>query len=240
MRSRSVPMREVQVWELPVRIYHWTNALCIVALSVTGYLIGSPLAIVNNTEAYFNYWFGVVRFIHFVAAFVFFFNFLFRIYWGFAGNEFSRWYNFIPLKRCQWKEIINVIKVDVLQVTHKEIDSIGHNSLASLIYFITFLIFLLQALTGFGMYSAMSSSFFPKLFAWVVPLLGGDMHVRQVHHILMWGFIIFAMVHIYLVFYHDYIERRGVTSSMIGGWKFIEEDVVERHDNKTEECPKGN
>jgi Ni/Fe-hydrogenase 1 B-type cytochrome subunit len=203
------------------------------------HLIGSPLAIVNSTEASFNYWFGTVRFIHFVSAFVFFFNFLFRIYWGFSGNEFSRWYNFIPLKRCQWKEIMNVIKVDVLQTTHKEIDSIGHNSLASLIYFITFLIFLLQALTGFGMYAAMSNSFFPKLFAWVVPLLGGDMHVRQLHHILMWGFILFAMVHIYLVFYHDYIERRGVTSSMIGGWKFIEEDVIERHDNKTEECPKG-
>jgi Ni/Fe-hydrogenase 1 B-type cytochrome subunit len=174
-----------------------------------------------------------------VTAFVFFFNFLFRIYWGFSGNEFSRWYNFIPLKRCQWKEIMNVIKVDVLQTTHKEIDSIGHNSLASLVYFVTFLIFLLQALTGFGMYAAMSNSFFPKLFAWIVPLLGGDMHVRQLHHILMWGFILFAMVHIYLVFYHDYIERRGVTSSMIGGWKFIEEDVIERHDNKTEECPKG-
>jgi len=239
MRSRSVPMREVLVWELPVRIYHWVNALCILSLAVTGYLIGSPLAIVNNTEASFNYWFGTVRFIHFVSAFVFFFNFLFRIYWGFSGNEFSRWYNFIPLKRCQWKEIMNVIKVDVLQTTHKEIDSIGHNSLASLVYFITFLIFLLQALTGFGMYAAMSNSFFPKLFAWVVPLLGGDMHVRQLHHILMWGFILFAMVHIYLVFYHDYIERRGVTSSMIGGWKFIEEDVIERHDNKTEECPKG-
>ena len=239
MRSRSVPMREVLVWELPVRIYHWVNALCILSLAVTGYLIGSPLAIVNNTEASFNYWFGTVRFIHFVSAFVFFFNFLFRLYWGFSGNEFSRWYNFIPLKRCQWKEIMNVIKVDVLQTTHKEIDSIGHNSLASLVYFITFLIFLLQALTGFGMYAAMSNSFFPKLFAWVVPLLGGDMHVRQLHHILMWGFILFAMVHIYLVFYHDYIERRGVTSSMIGGWKFIEEDVIERHDNKTEECPKG-
>jgi Ni/Fe-hydrogenase 1 B-type cytochrome subunit len=206
---------------------------------VTGYLIGSPLAIVNSTEAYFNFWFGTVRFIHFVAAFVFFFNFLFRIYWGFTGNEFSRWYNFIPYKRCQWKEIINVIKVDVLQTTNKQIDSIGHNSLASLIYFITFLIFLLQSLTGFGMYAAMSKSLFPKLFAWIVPLLGGDMRVRQVHHILMWGFIVFAMVHIYLVFYHDYIERRGVTSSMIGGWKFIEEDVIARHETKMEECPKG-
>ena len=27
----------------------------------------------------------------------------------------------------------------------------------------------------------------------------------------------FAIVHIYLVFYHDYIEQRGETSSIIGG-----------------------
>jgi Ni/Fe-hydrogenase 1 B-type cytochrome subunit len=129
-------------------------------------------------------------------------------------------------------EIRDVIMVDILQVQNKKIDSIGHNNLAAFIYFITFLIFLLQSITGFGMYSAMSSSFFPKLFAWVVPFLGGDMHVRQIHHILMWGFILFAMIHVYLVFYHDYIERRGITSSMIGGWKFIEEDVIERHEKE--------
>lgn len=238
MRSRSIPMREVYVWELPVRLYHWVNMLCVMALCITGYIIGDPLALMKGTEAYFNYWFGTVRFIHFVSAFIFFFNFLFRIYWGFAGNEFARWYNFIPLKRCQWKEILDVIKVDILQLTHKHIDSIGHNALASLIYFVTFLIFLLQCLTGFGMYSAMSQSFLPKMFAWIVPVMGGDMAVRQIHHILMWGFILFAIVHVYLVFYHDYIERRGVTSSMIGGWKFIEEDVIVRHDAKSDECPK--
>jgi Ni/Fe-hydrogenase 1 B-type cytochrome subunit len=212
--------------------------LSIVVLCITGYVIGNPPAFMKGTEASLNYWFGTVRFIHFVSAFVFFFNFIFRLYWGFAGNEFAHWYNFIPLKRCQWKEIMDVIRVDVLQLTHKKIDSIGHNSLASLIYFVTFLLFLLQCLTGFGMYAAMSTSFLPKIFAWVVPLLGGDIHTRQVHHVLMWGFILFAMVHVYLVFYHDYVERRGVTSSMIGGWKFIEEDAMVRHEDRTEECPK--
>ena len=172
-------MREVHVWEFPVRLYHWVNAFCVLAFCIAGFLIGNPLSFMKGTEAYFNYWFGTVRFIHFVTAFVFFFNFVFRTYWGFVGNEFARWYNFIPLKRCQWKEIMDVIKVDILQITHKEVDSIGHNSLAAFIYFITFLIFMLQSLTGFGMYSAMSSSFFPKLFSWIVPLMGGDMNVRQ-------------------------------------------------------------
>jgi Ni/Fe-hydrogenase 1 B-type cytochrome subunit len=239
MRSRSIPLREVFVWEMPVRIYHWINALCIVALSITGYLIGNPLALMKGTEAYHNYWFGTVRFVHFVFAFLFFFNFVFRIYWGFVGNEYSRWYNYIPLKKAQWKEIGDVIKVDVLQLKHQSIDSIGHNALASFIYFITFLIFLLQCLTGFGMYAAMSSSAFPHLFSWFVPLLGGDMMVRQIHHILMWTFLLFALVHVYLVFYHDYIERRGVTSSMIGGWKFIEEEVVLKDEKIQENKPKG-
>ncbi len=74
------------------------------------------------------------------------------------------------------------------------------------------------------MYAAMSHAWLPDLFAWVVPLLGGDFAVRHLHHVMMWFFIIFSMIHMYLVFYHDYVEGRGVTSSMVGGWKFIERE----------------
>lgn len=214
----------VYVWETPVRIYHWINALCILVLIITGYLIGSPPAIMSGAEASFSYWFGTVRFLHFIFAFLFFFNFVFRIYWGFVGNKYARWNNFIPYKKSQLIEIWDVIKVDIFQIMFKKIRSIGHNALASFTYFITFLVFLLQCLTGFGMYASMSNSWFPKLFSWFVPLLGGDLMVRHIHHILMWFFIIFAIIHVYLVLYHDYVERRGVTSSMIGGWKFIEKD----------------
>jgi Ni/Fe-hydrogenase 1 B-type cytochrome subunit len=223
-KARNINLREEYVWQLPVRFYHWLNALCIVTLCITGYLIGNPLAISSQAEASSSYWFGTVRFIHFFFSFLFFFNFLVRIYWGFVGNKYAQWYNFIPYTAKQWKEILSVIRVDILQLKNMKVDTIGHNSLASLTYFVTFLIFLMQSLTGFGMYSAMSVSWFPKMFAWIVPLLGGDLLTRQIHHILMWVFIVFAMIHVYLVFYHDYIERRGVTSSMIGGWKFIEEE----------------
>jgi len=221
---KNVEVKRIYVWELPVRIYHWLNALAVVTLCITGYLIGSPLAIQSSAEASFSYWFGTIRFIHFVAAFVFFFNFLFRIYWGFVGNKYANWKNFIPKSNEQLKEIVDVLKVDILQLRVKPLKSIGHNALAGLTYFLTFLAFLFQSITGFGMYSAMSDSFLPKLFAWIVPLMGGDFAVRQWHHMMMWFFIIFAIVHVYLVFYHDYVEGRGVTSSMVGGWKFIEKE----------------
>lgn len=212
----------VYVWQQPVRIYHWVNFLAILILCITGYMIGAPWAIQHGTEASFNYWFGIVRFIHFVAAYVFFFNFIFRLYWGFVGNKYAKWNNYVPLKKKQWIDIFKVLKVDIFQIETGPFETIGHNSLASFTYFVTFLAFVFQSLTGFGMYAAMSPAWFPKLFAWFVPLVGGDLPARHIHHILMWVFILFAMIHIYLVFYHDYIERNGVTSSMIGGWKFIE------------------
>jgi Ni/Fe-hydrogenase 1 B-type cytochrome subunit len=218
----TITMQRVYVWETPVRIYHWVNFLCICVLVATGFLIGRPLALQVAREASFGYWFGTVRFLHFVAAFVFFFNFVFRIYWGFVGNAYARWNQFIPFKASQWKEIIEVFKVDVLQTRVRPMGSIGHNMLAGLTYFLSFLVFMFQSATGFGMYAAMSKSWLPRLFVWIVPLMGGDFAVRQWHHMMMWFFVIFSMVHVYLVFYHDYVEGRGVISSMAGGWKFIE------------------
>lgn len=222
MEQQSI--RRIYVWQLPVRFYHWINALAVVTLAVTGFIIGRPVALANAAEASYSYWFGTVRFIHFVAAFTFFFNFLFRLYWGFVGNAFSRWQNFILLRKKQWKEVANVLRIDILQAKGKPLESLGHNSLAGFTYFLTFLAFLFQSITGFGMYSAMSDSWLPRLFSWIVPLMGGDFAVRQWHHVMMWLFVIFSIIHVYLVFYHDYVEGRGVTSSMVGGWKFVEKE----------------
>jgi len=236
MKSRKEDLREVYVWELPVRLYHWLNALCIVILCVTGFIIASPPGILSQTEASFGYWFGTVRFIHFVAAFVFLFNFAFRIYWGFVGNRYAKWDNYIPLRRAQWSDVWRVIKTDVLMIRNAPDPSIGHNTVASLSYFLLFLAFLAQCLTGFALYSQTSTvAFLPKLFTWILPLLGGEMNVRIIHHLLMWFFIIFSVVHVYIVLYHDYIERHSLLSSMIGGWKDIPENIAAAEEKAEQE-----
>ena len=222
----------VYVWEFPVRLFHWVNAICIVVLAVTGYLIGNPLAIHSASEASQQYWFGTNRFIHFAAAYIWFFNALIRIYWGFVGNQYIRFRNFLPLRKEQWQEILRVLRVDVLQIWKGATFSIGHNTLAGVAYTVGFLAFLFQVFTGFGMYAAMSDNWFVELFAWVVPLMGGDHLVRLWHHIMLWFFVVFFFIHVYLSAYHDYVEATGTISSMVGGWKFVR--VKPPEENETE------
>lgn len=228
IKVRKLPLEAVYIWQLPVRLFHWMNALCIVILIATGLMIAHPLAIQSVTEPNFSYWFGYVRLIHFVAAFVFFFNFLFRMYWLFAGNQFSTWNNFVLLKKWQWKELWRVILSEVLLIRRKPVEVIGHNPLAASVYLIFFIVVIIQALTGYGIFSKMTEGWFPRLFDWVVPFLGGDFAARQIHHFIMWFFILFIIVHVYLVCYDDYLQSRGEASSMIGGWKFIPISLVDK------------
>ena len=34
--------RRIYVWEWPVRMYHWINAIVVILLIGTGYMIGNP------------------------------------------------------------------------------------------------------------------------------------------------------------------------------------------------------
>ena len=50
--ERSARMvKAVYVYEAPLRLWHWVNALAIVVLAVTGYFIGKPLPAFYNRPA---------------------------------------------------------------------------------------------------------------------------------------------------------------------------------------------
>ena len=220
--------KRVYVWELPVRLFHWLNVLTLTVLTVTGFLIANPPAILSSAEATNLQTFGVIRFIHFVAGYIFFFVLILRVYWAFVGNRFASWRAFWPFTRKNWNNFWHVMKIDVMLMNEKEEDvtkiSIGHNSVATLSYIVMFLLALVSIATGFALYADLSEWWVPKLFTWVTPLFGGEFMVRTIHHVVMWLFIFFAMVHVYLVFYHDWLEGRGEVSSMFGGYKFVTDE----------------
>ena len=230
--------KRVYVWELPVRIFHWLNVLALFVLIITGFLIANPPALLSSAEATNLHTFGIIRFIHFTAAYLFFFVMILRVYWAFVGNRYASWRAFWPFTKKNWKNFGHVMKIDILLMNEKVEDvtkiSIGHNSVATLSYLIMFVLAIVQVVTGFGLYSDMSSWWLPKMFDWVVPFFGGDFMVRNIHHTAMWLFIFFSIVHVYLVFYHDWLEGRGEVSSIFGGYKFVRDERLKHAPDEVE------
>ena len=223
--------KRVYVWESAVRVFHWSNALAMLVLGVTGVIISNPPAIMSGAEASDQYWFGITRFIHFTAAYIFTFSMIYRLIWSFMGNKYANWRAFFPYTRKGMKNLMHVIKIDVFLRNPKHQDysgiSVGHNALAAISYSLLFLLMAIQIFTGFGLYSDNATWFFPKLFSWVVPLLGGDAQARLIHHIIMWLMAMFVVIHVYLVMYHDWLEERGEVSSMFGGYKYVRTERVQ-------------
>lgn len=225
MIVQTCNFKRAYVWQLPVRIFHWANALAITVLCVSGVIIANPPVILSHAEAYDIYWFGIIRFSHFAAAYVFLIIILMRVYWAFVGNQFSHWKAYWPFSKKAMTNIGHVLKIDILlqneEKENLENISVGHNTVAAIAYLSFFVLFILMIFTGFGLYSSMSKGWFPDLFNWVVPFLGGDFDARMWHHILMWPIILIIIIHIYLVFYHEWLEGRGEVSSMFSGYKFV-------------------
>lgn len=214
--------QRVYVWQQPVRWFHWINALCIVMLCTTGYFIAHPPALMNSGEAVDSFWFGKLRLVHFATAYVFFANFMFRLYWSLVGNKYASWRNFFPLSFGQMKQIWEVVTTDILQMRMKPVFTLGHNSVAYFTYTGTGVLTLFQVASGFALYAPMSGHWFPELFSWMIPLFGSEQNLRIFHYAVTWLFGIFVFIHVYLVMYHDYVEGHGVLTSIIGGWKFME------------------
>src|SRR5436190_24225421 len=75
------------VYEWPVRVWHWVNALAIVVLAATGYYIANPFWPNPPGDASLHFVFEYVRFRHFAAAQLFAIRLLGRHYWAFAANS---------------------------------------------------------------------------------------------------------------------------------------------------------
>jgi Ni/Fe-hydrogenase 1 B-type cytochrome subunit len=239
MTAITYNYKRVYVWSLVVRFFHWTTAFSTIILIITGFIIADPPAINQNVEATNSYWFGYIRAIHLITAFILVAVVIFRIYWAFVGNRFASWKNFIPFNKKGISNIWHVIKVDILLMPDKEHKlsniSIGHNYLAAFSYFVMTLLFILQFSTGFALMSPTSDFWFTNMFAWIIPFFGGDIPVRYIHHLSTWFFMTFIVIHVYLVLYHDYVEGRGEASSMISGYKFVRSERFNKANMDKEE-----
>jgi Ni/Fe-hydrogenase 1 B-type cytochrome subunit len=207
------------VWEWPVRLTHWINAVSIVVLSLTGVYIGYPFITAPATAAYVMGW---ARFIHYVFAYLFAIAMAARLVWFFAGNRHASWKAFVPWASVAgWRNIIGTFKFYVFlerRVPH----AIGHNALAAMAYSGVFVLFLLQIATGFALYGQFAPGGLWDVLTGPLLLLVGNQGMRLTHHMLMWLLIGFTIHHIYSAWLMDIKEKNGTLSSIFSGYKFIE------------------
>lgn len=244
MSKKTNDYKRAYIWQLPIRIFHWVNAWAITGLVATGFIIGNPPGLISTKEATNQFWFGYVREIHFMCAYLLVAVMILRVYFAFKGNKYANWRIFFPFKKEGFKRMWHVIKFDIFlqnEETHgSPTGAVGHNSVAAASYLVMFFMGLIMIGTGFAMYAPTSTWFFPKMFGWVTNLVGGDFNVRAIHHFTTWTFILFAIVHIYLVFFHDWLEGLGETSAMVSGYKFVRTERIKKDENELLETETAN
>lgn len=217
--NASSPQETVRVWDLPVRLTHWINVACILVLSITGYYIANPF-VGTHGDATLQFLMGAIRFTHFLVAFIFTVTILFRIYWAFRGNTYARWRQFLPTTRKRWGEFGRMLRYYTF-LRRDPPAQIGHNPLAGITYTGLYVLFMLQIVTGFALYSQpFHGGFWPFAFGWIIHIFGAQ-PVRLVHDIIMWLIIAFTIHHVYSAVLIDIEERSGLVSSIITGTKTL-------------------
>jgi Ni/Fe-hydrogenase 1 B-type cytochrome subunit len=217
--AKAASIKSVYVYEAPVRVWHWVNALAITVLAISGYLIGSPLPSVSG-EASDHYVMGYIRFAHFAAGYILAVGLLGRIYWAVVGNHHARELFWVPLfQRAYWHELLGMLKWYAFLQKYPG-RFVGHNPLARFAMVFGFMLLVLfMIVTGFALYGegAQMGSWQERLFGWVIPLMGQSQDVHTWHHMGLWGLVIFVILHVYAAIREDIMGRSSVVSTMISG-----------------------
>ncbi|MBY6030963.1 Ni/Fe-hydrogenase, b-type cytochrome subunit [Halomonas sp. DP8Y7-1] len=222
----SVRQTSVYVYEAPLRLWHWTNALAILVLIVTGYFIGKPLPTVSG-EASDHFVIGYIRFAHFTAGYVLTIGFLFRFYWSLVGNHHAKQLFRLPLHRSEWWREVWFELRWYLFLEKRPRKYVGHNPLAQLAMFLFITLgTLFMIVTGMALYAegALRGSWQDSLFGWVIPLVGQSLDVHTLHRLGMWVMVVFIIIHVYVAIREDIMSRQSIVSTMISGERTFKDD----------------
>ena len=142
-----------KAWDLPVRLFHWINVLCVITLSILGLIMLNKGAIgISGAEASIG-----LKTLHVLVGYVFATNLIVRIVWGFIGGRHSRWSRLLPGKnfKQEFKDYRASAKTGQPQTF------IGHTPKGRLSVLLLLLLLTVMLVTGFV--RAGTDIYFPPL-----------------------------------------------------------------------------
>jgi Ni/Fe-hydrogenase 1 B-type cytochrome subunit len=234
-RMRMGPAIAVYVWQYPLRLVHWGLVISIGVLSFTGYYIHNPFIVGQLQHPFLMAWF---RFVHESFGMAFLAFFLLRFYLFFAGDRWTRWRAMVPLRKAQWKEMIEVMKFYAF-IRPTPVSKVGHNAIAAFSYIGIYALVLVEIITGLVMYNWLLHSAILGFFVGWVPRLISLPNIRLIHFFLMFVFIAFGIFHVHLCLVVSAAEKRGLLDSIFTGYKIIPVDELGEDDRKAIEASPG-
>lgn len=129
-----------KAWDLPIRLFHWINFLCIILLSILGLIMLNKGAIgISGNEAKIG-----LKVLHVSVGYVFAANLIFRIVWGFVSGRYSRWKTLLPGKNFK----AELKRYKASKATSEPQTFIGHNPKGKLSVLVMLLLLTFMMFTG--------------------------------------------------------------------------------------------
>ncbi len=207
----------VKVWDSTVRICHWLNAALVFILLFLGALRymervyglnGAKGSLLVDLHAFTGFVFSAVLFV--------------RILYLFSGGGTSGWRDIVPHRREQLELLRATLLFYLRGLKGAAPLYLGHNPLAGLAYMVFFVAGAFQALTGSAIYlfggdagaayagaAVASDTSWPPKWLLTAHLTGAVLTA------------LFIAAHLSALAVHELVERRGLVSAMISGYKFF-------------------
>ena len=214
------------------RILHWTRALVITGLIITGFYIADPfLSPEGSTEkllfAEWAKW-------HYLFGFVLISAGMLRIYLFFFGKD----------RDGELRSLKDVFSIKSWIIQLKSYFFIGelqkkglYGPLQFITYFAITVLVIVASVTGLVLYvhvyhQGIGGWLYEPMRA-VEAWMGGLATVRYIHHITMWGYLIFIPIHIYLVIWSAIRFKHGALDVMFTGYDYhLKKDELNKEKSK--------
>jgi Ni/Fe-hydrogenase 1 B-type cytochrome subunit len=201
------------------RILHWIRAIVITGLTITGFYIAYPFLSSGGSsdDLIYAQWVSW----HVVFGFILITSGLLRIYLFFFG----------PDSKSELKSLEDEFSLKSWIIQLKSYFFIGellkkgmYGPLQFFSYVMIMLFIVLASITGLILYvhvyhQGVGGLLYDSMRL-VESWMGGLANVRLVHHITMWGFLIFIPIHIYMVVWSAIRFKHGGVDIMFTGYDY--------------------
>ncbi|WP_455757253.1 Ni/Fe-hydrogenase, b-type cytochrome subunit [Sulfurimonas sp.] len=204
------------------RWQHWIRAISIILLVATGFYLAVPAITPAATDEPTNFLYALFRSWHIIIGFVFISAILLKSYLFLFSKKHVN-------ERAALKDLVNPIVwakqigFYLLICKHPKLSGV-YNPMQFLAYVSFYIMAFGLIITGLILFTHVYhdglGGFLYEPMRSLEVMLGGLAFVRELHHILMWGVILFVLIHIYIAVYNAVFIKEGTIDAIISGIKW--------------------